>query len=102
MRAGRDVVIVYPEEGTSAAADGMAVVSGCAHEENARRFIDFAISADVQAYMERTCMRRPVRTDLIQAGEETEELILMDYDLDRAAAEREDILARWRTLEETP
>ena len=102
VRAGRDVVIVYPEEGTSASPDGMAVVSGCAHEENARRFIDFAISADVQAYMERTCMRRPVRTDLIQAGEETEELILMDYDLDRAVAEREDILARWRTLEETP
>lgn len=98
IRAGRDLVIVYPEEGTSAAADGMAVVSGCAHEENARKFIDFAIGADAQSYMQGACMRRPVRTDLLQAGEEG--LVLMDYDLDRAAAERETILERWRTLED--
>lgn len=43
-------------------------------------------------------MRRPVRTDLLQVGEEG--LVLMDYDLDRAAAERETILERWRTLED--
>ena len=75
-----------------------AVVSGCAHEENARRFIDFAIGADAQSYMQGACMRRPVRTDLLQVGEEG--LVLMDYDLDRAAAERETILERWRTLED--
>ena len=100
VRAGRDVVMLYPSEGTSVVADGLAVVKGCAHEENARRFIDFALGADVQQYVARECLRRPVRADLLQSAEETEELVLMEYDLDRAAAERESILARWREMEE--
>ena len=98
--AGRDVVMLYPREGTSVAADGLAVVKNCAHEENARQFIDFALGADVQRYVARECLRRPVRTDLLQPAEETEGLVLMEYDLTRAAAEREAILARWRELEE--
>ena len=98
IRAGRDLAVVYPAEGTCASTDGMAVIRGCAHPENARRFIDFAVGADAQAYMARTCMRRPVRTDL--ARETEEGLVLMDYDLDRAASEREEILARWKALEE--
>lgn len=100
IQAGRDLALVYPREGTSAPADGMAVISGCAHEENARRFIDFALGGDVQRYAERECLRRPVRTDLLRDAEETEGLVLMDYDLDRAAAERETVLERWRELEE--
>lgn len=99
VRAGRDVALVYPREGTSAVPDGMAVVSGCAHRENARRFIDFVLTQDAQRYLQRECLRRPVRADLLQAAEETEGLVLMDYDLDRAAGEREDVLARWQELE---
>ena len=43
VQAGSDIAILYPQEGTSAIPDGMAVVAGCAHRENARRFIDFAL-----------------------------------------------------------
>lgn len=99
VQAGRDVAMLYPKEGTSVVADGLAVIHGCAHEENARRFIDFALSADVQRYAARECLRRPVRADLLQSAEETEGLVLMEYDLDKAAAEREAVLARWRELE---
>lgn len=100
IRDGRDIAVLYPEEGTSAAADGMAVVSGCAHEENARRFIDFALGADTQGYMAQECLRRPVRLDMLRDTEETEGLVLMDYDLGRAASERDSVLERWRQLEE--
>lgn len=48
--------------------------------------------------MERECLRRPVRKDLLLAGEE--DLLLMDYDLYQAAANREAVLARWRALED--
>lgn len=98
--AGRNVVMLYPGEGTGVVADGLAVVKGCAHGENARRFIDFALSPDVQRYAARECLRRPVRADLLRDAEETEGLVLMEYDLGRAAAEREAILARWREMEE--
>ena len=94
---GKDVALVYPEEGTSAAVDGMAVIAGCAHEENARRFVDFALGEDVQSYLAEKCWRRPVRSGLVQ---EEPEMTILDYDLDRAAAERDAILERWRELEE--
>ena len=100
IRAGRDVALLYPKEGTSAEADGMAVVSGCAHEENARRFIDFALGEDVQRHLAQTCQRRPVRADLYIPEEETGGLVLIGYDLDGAAAGRERLLSAWRSLEE--
>lgn len=95
--AGRDVALLYPEEGTGAVVDGMAVVAGCAREENARRFIDFALGEDTQRHLTEKCWRRPVRSGLAQ--EETEALLL-DYDLDRAAVERDAVLQQWRELEE--
>ena len=94
VQAGSDIAILYPGEGTSALPDGMAVVAGCAHQENARRFIDFALEEDVQRFLVRVCLRRPV------LGEPLEELRLINYDLDWAANAREDLLARWRALEE--
>lgn len=102
IQAGRNIALLYPKEGTSAAADGMAVVSGCAHEENARRFIDFALGEDVQGHLVRACRRRSVRTDLFAPAEETEGLVLIDYDLDRAASERDWVLSMWQSLEDEP
>lgn len=97
VEAGKDVALIYPEEGTGAVVDGMAVIAGCAHEENARCFIDFALGEDVQQYLAEKCRRRPVRSGLYP---ETAEIALLDYDLDRAAAERDAILQQWRELEE--
>lgn len=93
VQAGSDIAILYPGEGTSALPDGMAVVAGCAHQENARRFIDFALGEDVQRFLARVCQRRPV------LGDAQEELRLIDYDLDWAARAREDVLAWWREME---
>lgn len=99
IRAGRDVALLYPKEGTSAVVDGMAVINGCAHEENARRFIDFALSEDVQRYLAQACQRRGVREDLFPPSDETSGLICIDYDLDRAVMERDWILSVWQALE---
>ena len=102
VRAGRDVALVYPKEGTSAAADGMTVVNGCAHEANARRFIDFVLGEDVQQYLIQTCQRRSVRRELFSPEEETDGLVLIDYRLDQAAGGRDWIVSVWQSLEEEP
>lgn len=99
IQAGSDVAILYPEEGTSALPDGMAVVAGCAHGENARRFIDFALGEDVQRHLAQVCQRRPVRGELFEDPEEAGGLTLIDYDLDWAVGAREDLLTRWQALE---
>ena len=104
IQAGYDIAMVYPERGTSVVPDGMAVVAGCAHQENAQKFIDFALGADVQSYLVNFCARRSVRTDLFQRAEETENLTLCDYDLQWASAQQEELLSLWRELsgEEEP
>lgn len=97
VQAGSDVALLYPAEGTSATPDGMAVVLGCAHRDNARQFIDFCLSEDVQRRLTQSC-RRPVREDLPASAPESEALVLLDYDLDQAVRERESVLERWRGL----
>ena len=89
---GLDIAIIYPEEGTSALADGAAVVAGCAHEDNARSFIDFMLSPEVQQMLEEDFSRRSV----CGPGEDPEELRLIDYDIQWASEEQGNLLSLWK------
>ena len=97
VRKGQDVALLCPKEGTCAMPDGMAVIAGCAHGENARRFIDFTLSEDVQQYLAEACFRRSVLTER-QGAEDV--LPALDYDITWASGQREELLRRWRELTE--
>jgi len=60
---GGPVAIVYPEDGTVAAPDGIALLKGAPNLENAKKFIDWCLSKPVQEYLVDAMARRPVRTD---------------------------------------
>lgn len=62
-REGADVDYIYPKEGTFVLIDSSAITAGCKHPEQARDFIDFTISKDVQHYLSSAFFRRSVRTD---------------------------------------
>jgi len=98
IQAGHDIAMAYPESGTCVVPDGMAVVAGCAHEENARRFIDFALGTDVQEHLIQDCARRSVRTDLHRRADMGEDLTVYDYDVQWASSHREELMALWREL----
>ena len=89
---GYDIALVYPEEGTSALPDGAAIVKGCKHEENARRFIDFLLSEDVQSRLPDKFSRRSVLSD----ADSEPELELMDYDLAWASGIQSRLLESWQ------
>lgn len=93
---GRDVALLFPKEGTCVLPDGMAVVRNCRHGDNARRFIDFALSEDVQRYLMEHCSRRPVRGDL--EGDGFPAFDAFDYDAAWAGEQRETLLAQWQAL----
>ena len=93
---GLDVAIVYPAEGTSVLPDGAAIVRGCAHEENARQFIDFLLSPDVQQLLGTELSRRSVRTDT--ASDALPELTVLPYDLRRADERRQELFDAWQAL----
>ena len=93
---GLDVAIVYPAEGTSVLPDGAAIVRGCAHEENARQFIDFLLSPDVQQLLGTELSRRSVRADT--ASDALPELTVLPYDLRRADERRQELFDAWQAL----
>lgn len=89
---GYDIGLVYPDEGTSALPDGAAIVTGCAHEENARRFIDFLLSEDVQSRLPDKFSRRSVLSGMASEPE----LELLDYDLAWASGVQGQLLSSWQ------
>jgi iron(III) transport system substrate-binding protein len=60
VRDGADVKIVYMEEGVVYLPAGSGVVKGAANMENAKRFIDFITSPEIQNIYGTTITNRPV------------------------------------------
>lgn len=97
---GADIAIVYPAEGTSAVPDGSALIAGAPHPENARAFLDFAQSRDVQELVVSQFSRRSVRADVSDGADlpAADALKLIDYPVRWAAELKDEFAARWPEL----
>ena len=94
---GAEVAYLYPEDGTSAVSDGVAILKDAPHRENAEKFVDFMLGWDAQSFLCETIKRRPVREDItIQGESKLENLNLIDYDLNWAAREKNALVALWQ------
>lgn len=94
---GADIAMVYPAEGTSAVPDGCAMVQGAPHRENAGLFIDFTVSDDVQRLAEDRFCRRSVRKDIRQENTGSS-MKIVDYDVEWAGRNQDEILGIWAEL----
>lgn len=94
IAAGADIGVIYPEQGTTAVPDGCAIIKDAPHQENARLFVEFIVSEDVQRLLEDQLYRRSVRTDLTSA----EAIREIPYDLVYSGEHREEVLALWEEL----
>lgn len=96
---GANIAIVYPSEGTSNLPDGTALVAGARHGDNARAFLEFVQSTDVQTLVVSGFSRRSVRSDV--ADRDTlpseEEIGIIDYDVAWASGIKEEFLKRWES-----
>lgn len=97
IAAGDDIALVYPEDGTSCVPDGSALIRGAAHGENARAFLDFTVSREVQRLLTEQFFRRSVRKDVEPAGElpALEDIPMIDYDVEWASGNRDALLMSW-------
>ena len=93
--AGDDVALIYPSSGTSCVPDASALIQGAPHPENARRFLDFTVSYEVQRLLAEQFCRRSVRKDLPSALMPLEDIALVDYDVEEASAGRDAVLMTW-------
>lgn len=94
---GESIAVVYPEEGTSCVPDATAVVRNAPHEENARLFVDFTVTLDVQQLLGDRFWRRSVRED-VRPDEDLpplDALALLDYDAKQIASQRDELLRYW-------
>jgi iron(III) transport system substrate-binding protein len=99
LKSGAEIGYSFPEEGTSAVPDGVALVKGSERREAAGRFIDFILGKDVQGLLSERWKRRSVRVDVGAAGTDGgARMRLLPYDVAGTAARRELILARWKAV----
>lgn len=100
IAAGANIAMVFPQEGTSCIPDGSAVVKDAPHPDNAKAFVDFTLSEDVQRLLVRQLYRRSVLQDIPEDEKMTpmEELHLVDYDPSLAAQYKDQLLSTWETM----
>ena len=103
IAAGDELAMVYPADGTSCVPDGCAILNGAPHAENARAFVDFTVSRDVQQLIQEQFCRRSVRSDLESAGTlpPLASIVQADYDVSLASESRESVLMSWAFYQET-
>ena len=63
LNDGANVKVIYPKEGTVFLPASAAIIKKAKNMENAKKFIDFIISQDVQDTLGTTTTNRPVRKD---------------------------------------
>ena len=95
-----NIGFVYPNDGTSAVPDGIALIKGAPNEENAKLFIDFVTSKECQTEQSQNWGRRPVRPDveIDDALVPLSDLVLVNYDFDSAANDKDDIIQKFNDI----
>ena len=84
---GAPVKVIYPQEGTIAQMEGVAIIKGGPNTQNAKPFVDYVSRKDVREAILRFAFRRPARQDLDLsklpgAMPQLSDLKLADYDED--------------------
>ena len=69
VQGGGPVEIIYPEDGTVAAPDGIALVKNGPNSKNGKLFIDWALSKETQEFLVQEMGRRPIRNDVSASGD---------------------------------
>jgi len=100
VQGGGPVKIVYPEDGTTAAPDGIALVKGAPHSEAAKTFIDWTLSKETQEFLVEKMGRRPVRTDVKAKGAlpPLSEIKTVPYDFAWSAGNKDKFVKKWKEL----
>jgi iron(III) transport system substrate-binding protein len=105
---GAPVKVIYPQDGTIAQMEGVAIVRGGPNPDTAKQFVDYVTRKDVREAILRFAFRRPARQDLDLsrlpgAMPQLSDVKLVDYDEDAWVEKRvetaqkiQDIIRRTR------
>jgi iron(III) transport system substrate-binding protein len=94
-KQGAPIDIIYPTDGVAWTFEGNALVKGAKNPQNAKRFLDWAISRSaMEAYAKwrGTGITRP---DVAVTGQKTTEMNLINLDFVWAAEQKERLVKKW-------
>jgi len=97
----KDVVVVYPTEGTFIAPEGMALVKGGPNPADAKKFYDFLASKEAQEMLVKKFFRRPIRDDVdtTQVGlPKSGSFKAMAVDDQKLAADQPTFVKSWKEM----
>ena len=100
VEGGGPVEIIYPEDGTVAAPDGIALVKGGPNQSNGKKFIDWALSKPTQEFLVQEMGRRPIRTDVAASGDlpPITAFKVVPYDFSWSAGNKDVFRKKWLGL----
>ena len=100
VQGGGKVAILYPSEGTSLTADGVALVKGGPDANAGKKFIDYVLSQPIQQLLVQKIGRRSIRTDVASSSvlPPLSQIKVVPYDLDTIARDRGKLLAAWKKI----
>jgi len=99
---GFPVKPVAPADGTGYEIGGLSLIKGAPHKENAKKFIDWALTPDTQAiakdyrsFQLQSNKNTPLPAVVVKHGMDFERVKTIKYDFLWASKNRERILKRW-------
>jgi iron(III) transport system substrate-binding protein len=93
---GFPVKVIIPPK-TVGEIDAVSIIKGGPNRANARRFVDFMLSAEAQELFSSLSHAIPVNPEAAQsAGISVDNIDLLAYDSEKAGAQRDAVLARWQ------
>ena len=100
VSGGGPVKIVYPEDGTVAAPDGIALVKNGPNSANGKRFIDWALSKETQNFLVQKMGRRPIRKDVSASGDlpPLSAFKVVPYDFSWSASNKDLFRKKWNNI----
>ena len=100
VRDGAPVSIVYPKEGTIIKADGVAIIKNAKNLVNAKAFVDFVTSHEIQTLISTELNRRSVRMDVgvAEGLKEIKDIYVIQDDSEWIAKNRASVLNHYFEL----
>lgn len=97
----KDVGIIYPNDGAFAAPEGTAMFKNCKHPEEAKAFMDYLLSKDVEKEIFEKHYRRPARPDVpatVSLPKISDIKLFKGFDPLESSTLEQNILKQWKEI----
>lgn len=100
LNDGANIEIIYPAEGTVFLPASVAVIKDAQNMENAKLFVDFVISEEIQNVLGTTTTNRPVRKDAETSEnmKSLDDIKVIEEDMEYVIENKEDIVSKYNEI----